>query len=459
MVRYVYTLLLGMSFLFSVFAQQSSDSLLIRRIYDEALQSYVAYRYLEYLTTRIGGRLSGSPQAAAAVEYMRAVMDTLAFDTVYLQPVMVPYWVRGEVESLRALSKQEGSHALRVCALGNSVGTGPGGLTAPVVEVKSFDELRALGKRQVQGKIVFYNVPMRQTYIETSPAYAEAVRYRSLGAVEAAKMGAVAVVIRSVGTAMDDEPHTGALRYDEQTPRIPAVAISNLGAERLSALLKKEPDLQLHLETHCRMLGEVLSYNVIGEVYGNTRDTVIAVGGHLDAWDNGQGAHDDGAGCVQAIEAIRILRHLGVKPRYTWRVVLFMNEENGLRGALKYAELARQNREYHWLAIESDAGGFSPRGFSFDMDSAHFKRIKSRLVQYFQPYGVYDFRLGGSGADIAPLRGQAGLLAGLRPDSQRYFDYHHTAIDTFDKVNRRELALGAAAMATLVYLANQGLLD
>ncbi|WP_157630106.1 M28 family peptidase [Thermonema rossianum] len=435
-----------------------NDSLLIRKIYDEALDSHVAYNYLEYLSNRIGGRLSGSPQAAAAVEYMRAVMDTLPFDTVYLQPVMVPHWVRGDKEEARALSDRRGSIDLRICALGNSVGTGEGGISAPVVEVHSFDELKALGRKKVEGKIVFFNVPMNQHHIETFPAYGEAVRYRVLGASEAAKLGAVAVVVRSVGTALDDEPHTGSLRYEEGVPPIPAVAVSTKGAEQLSALLRQDPSTRLFIETHCRMLPDVLSYNVIGEVWGTQRDTIIAVGGHLDAWDNGDGAHDDGAGCVQSVEAIRLLRKLGVKPRYTWRVVLFMNEENGLRGGMEYARVARERGEHHLLALESDAGGFSPRGFSFDMAPEHFRRIQALLKNTLEPYGLHIFRLGGSGADISPLKGSATILAGLRPDSQRYFDYHHTAIDTFDKINRRELALGAAAMASLVYLANQGLL-
>lgn len=435
-----------------------NDSLLIRKIYDEALDSHVAYNYLEYLSNRIGGRLSGSPQAAAAVEYMRAVMDTLPFDTVYLQPVMVPHWVRGDKEEARALSDRRGSIDLRICALGNSVGTGEGGISAPVVEVHSFDELKALGRKKIEGKIVFFNVPMNQHHVETFAAYGEAVRYRVLGASEAAKLGAVAVVVRSVGTALDDEPHTGSLRYEEGVPPIPAVAVSTKGAEQLSALLRQDPSTRLFIETHCRMLPDVLSYNVIGEVWGTQRDTIIAVGGHLDAWDNGDGAHDDGAGCVQSVEAIRLLRKLGVKPRYTWRVVLFMNEENGLRGGMEYARVARERGEHHLLALESDAGGFSPRGFSFDMAPEHFRRIQALLKNTLEPYGLHIFRLGGSGADISPLKGSATILAGLRPDSQRYFDYHHTAIDTFDKINRRELALGAAAMASLVYLANQGLL-
>ncbi|GIV40471.1 MAG: peptidase M28 [Thermonema sp.] len=435
-----------------------NDSLLIRKIYDEALDSHVAYNYLEYLSNRIGGRLSGSPQAAAAVEYMRAVMDTLPFDTVYLQPVMVPHWVRGDKEEARALSDRRGSIDLRICALGNSVGTGEGGISAPVVEVHSFDELKALGRKKIEGKIVFFNVPMNQHHVETFAAYGEAVRYRVLGASEAAKLGAVAVVVRSVGTALDDEPHTGSLRYEEGVPPIPAVAVSAKGAERLSALLRQDPSTRLFIETHCRMLPDVLSYNVIGEVWGTQRDTIIAVGGHLDAWDNGDGAHDDGAGCVQSVEAIRLLRKLGVKPRYTWRVVLFMNEENGLRGGMEYARVARERGEHHLLALESDAGGFSPRGFSFDMAPEQFRRIQALLKNTLELYGLHIFRLGGSGADISPLKGSATILAGLRPDSQRYFDYHHTAIDTFDKINRRELALGAAAMASLVYLANQGLL-
>jgi carboxypeptidase Q len=445
--------LMLISFL-SLRAQEKNDSLMVANIYKEALTNSDCYRTLDYLSNQIGGRLAGSPQAAAAVEYTKQVMQQYGFDTVYLQPLMVPHWVRGEKESAAIINPNSmGREDVKICALGGSIATPEAGLTAPIIEIKSFDELKKLGKKAVQGKIVFYNRPMDPTHLHTFHAYGGAVEQRWKGAMEAAQYGAVGVVVRSMTLALDDEPHTGSMSYVDSLPKIPACAISTLGAERLSKLLKANANTSFYLRMNCETLPDELSYNVVGEIKGKENPkNFIVVGGHLDAWDNGDGAHDDGAGCVQSIEAIRILKNLKYNNRNSLRVVMFMNEENGLRGGKKYAELAKLNREYHVAAIESDAGGFTPRGFTMDADDVFKKRIR-KLKPLLEPYGLHEFNADGGGADISPLKKEFTTpLLGLMPDSQRYFDIHHTAADTFDKVNKRELELGAAAMAALVYL-------
>ena len=427
---------------------------MVANIYKEALTEGECYSRLDYLSNRIGGRLAGSPQAAAAVEYTRQVMLDCGFDSVYLQPVMVPHWVRGEKEMAAIVNPAlMGKEEVKICALGGSIGTGEAGITAGVVEVKSFDELKKLGKKGVQGKFVFYNRPMNPEHLHTFHAYGGAVEQRWKGAMEAAQYGAVGVVVRSMTLALDDEPHTGSMSYVDSLPKIPACAISTLGAERLSTVLKANPNTSFYLKMNCETLPDVLSYNVVGEMKGRENpQNYIVVGGHLDAWDNGDGAHDDGAGCVQSIEALRILKKLKYENRNTLRVVMFMNEENGLRGGKKYAELAKINKEYHVAAIESDAGGFTPRGFTMDADELFKKRIR-KLKPLLEPYGLHEFNMDGGGADISPLKKEFTTpLLGLMPDSQRYFDIHHTAADTFEKVNKRELELGAAAMASLIYL-------
>lgn len=440
---------------FSSSFAQKKDSIVIRQVYDEALLRGQAYTQLEYLCKKIGARLSGSPQAAAAVEFTRYIMDTMKLDRVYLQPVIVPHWVRGAKEIGKILnSKQIGEQEVRVVALGNSVGTGKGGITAKVLEVKSFEELKALGKAKVNGKIVFFNRPMDATKFNTFDAYGGASDQRGAGPSEAAKLGAVGVVVRSLASNIDDFPHTGSTRY-QFVRQIPAVAISTKGAELLSELLKNDTTLLFHFETHCQMLPDVLSYNVIGEIKGSEKpEEIIVVGGHLDSWDLAEGAHDDGTGCMQAIEVLRIFKALNIKPKRTIRAVMFMNEENGLRGGLEYAKVALDQNEKHIAAIESDRGGFTPREFSTEAPMDILQKMQT-WVPLLEPYGITAIKKGGGGADISPLRNQNTVLIGYVPDSQRYFDLHHTEQDTFDKVNPRELALGAGAMTALVYLISE----
>lgn len=436
----------------TVFAQQRQET--VQRIFDYEMKDGKCYQMLDYLCNQIGHRLSGSTGAAAAVEYTRMTMKNFA-DSVKLQPVMVPHWVRGARETGRILTRKAGPVDVRVCALGGSVGTGTKGLSANVVEVKSFDELKVLGTKGVQGKIVFFNRPLDPTQMQTFAAYSGAVNQRGSGASEAARYGALGVVVRSMGWQNETYPHTGSLRYDPMVPKIPALAISTKDADVLSSLLAEEKDLKFYMESNCETLPDAPSFNVIGEIRGSEfPDEIIVVGGHLDSWDLGQGAHDDGAGCVQSMEVLRLLKAIGYRPRRTIRAVMYMNEENGLRGGVEYARVAGELKEKHIAAIESDRGGFTPRGFSMTAPDALKAKVKA-WEKYFEKYGLTDFDGEGGGADIGPLGPSGTALFGYVPDSQRYFSYHHTEEDTFDKVNRRELELGAAAMAALVYLIDQ----
>jgi hypothetical protein len=341
---------------------------------------------------------------------------------------------------------------LHICALGNSVGTGPSGILANVVEVKNFEDLKALGTKNVSGKIVFFNRPMETAKINTFTAYSNAVDQRVFGASEAAKYGAIGMIVRSMSPEIEDYPHTGTLVYRTDAAKIPAVAVSTKHAELLSKILNEEKNIQVYIETHCEMLPDAPSYNVIGEIYGGEyKDEIIDVGGHLDSWDLAQGAHDDGAGCVQSIEVLRLMKVIGYKPKRTIRAVMFMNEENGLRGGLAYSQRALLLKENHIAAIESDEGGFTPRGFSMTANDSVKTKIRNWKA-LLQPYGLTEYSDDGGGADIGPLEDQGTALIGYSPDSQRYFSYHHTKEDTFDKVSRRELELGAASIASLVYL-------
>jgi carboxypeptidase Q len=430
---------------------QTQDEAVIKQIFDLALSKGKSYEMLYDLSVNVGPRLSGSTGAAAGVEWSRNAMKQLGFDSVWLQPVMVPHWVRGEKEIGRIISKRIGTVNVNVCALGGSIGTGASGISANVIEVKSFEELKTLGA-QVKGKIVFFNRPMDPTKINTFAGYGGAVEQRANGASEAAKYGAVAALVRSMGSNLEDYPHTGSMRYAPNVAKIPAISISTRHAELLSKALKDEKDLTVYLESHSETLPDAPSFNVIGELRGTEfPDEIIVVGGHLDSWDLGQGAHDDGAGCVQSIEVLRMFKEMGYKPKRTIRAVMFMNEENGLRGGLKYAEEAARKKEKHLAAIESDRGGFTPRGITVPTDDTAKAKVRS-WKPLLEPYGLSDFSSEGGGADIGPLANQGVALLGFLPDSQRYFNYHHTAEDTIDKVDKRELELGAASMAAVVYL-------
>lgn len=444
--------ILVLSFVFVSGYSQKKDEATIKSIFDTSLKSGQSYEMLEYLTTRIGQRLSGSAGAAAGVEWSREKMKAYGFDSVWLQPVMVPHWVRGQKEIGRIVNSKQGDVDVNICSLGGSVGTGANGINAQVVEVKNFDELKTLGTKNVQGKIVYFSRPMDPTHMDTFEAYSGAVDQRGAGASEAAKYGAVAAIVRSMGSNLEDYPHTGGMRYAPGINQIPSVAISTRHGELLSKLLKEDKDLRFYIETYSETLEDVPSFNVIGELKGTERpEEIIVVGGHLDSWDLAQGAHDDGTGCVQSIEVLRLFKSIGYKPKRTIRAVMFMNEENGLRGGTKYAEEAARKKEKHIAAIESDRGGFTPRGFTMTAPKAVRDKVKS-WKPLLEPYGLTDFDKEGGGADIGPLGRQGVPVMEFLPDSQRYFNYHHTQEDTFEKVDKRELELGAAAMAAMVYL-------
>ena len=425
--------------LFCVFQNfaQSGDESQIRAIYDAALTQGKAYDWLNHLSNQIGGRLSGSVQAQQAIDYTKSQLDSMGLDRVWLQPLMVPKWVRGTPEFAFVETAPGLTNTLPICALGGSVATPPTGVKANVVEVKGIEELAALGRSRIEGKIVFFNRPLDPKLINTFQAYSGGVDQRYSGALEAGKYGAVGIIVRSMNLRADDFPHTGSMSYGELpiSERIPAAAISTNGADFLSTTLKLNPDIKFYFKQNCKQLEDVASFNVIGEIKGSKfPDEIMLVGGHLDSWDLGDGAHDDGAGCVQSMDVLRLLRISGYQPQRTIRVVLFMNEENGMRGGNKYAAIAESIRERHVFALESDAGGFTPRGFSFDCSSANFERVQT-WKKLFEPYAVHVFETGGSGADIGPLKNGTTVLVGLRPDSQRYFDHHHSENDTFEPVN------------------------
>jgi len=447
--------LLIVAFSVSLHSQNTNeDSVFIDKIYDEALANGNSYEWLDYLSNQIGGRLSGSINYDRSVKWGMDELEMIDLDSVWLQPVMIPKWVRGAPEYAHIESSPGNTISVPIAALGGSISTPSIGISANVIEVKNFNELKMIGKDSIRGKIIFYNRPMDPTLINTFQAYGGSVNQRTQGAVEAAKLGAIGVIVRSMTTSLDDYPHTGSMYYEglSLNQRIPAAAISTNGAELLSSMLSLNPNIKFFFRQNSKNFPDVLSHNVIAQINGSEKpDEIIVIGGHLDSWDLGDGSHDDGAGIVQSMEVLRILKDLNYLPKRTIRVVLFANEENGLRGGTKYAEEAILNNEKHFFALESDAGGFTPRGFSFDTSEKEFKTIK-KFENLFIKYGMDNFFIGGSGADIGPLKNGEVILAGLRPDTQRYFDYHHAASDTFDKINKRELELGAAAMTALVYL-------
>ncbi|MCB0283251.1 MAG: M28 family peptidase [Calditrichaeota bacterium] len=435
--------------------EPAEETEFIRSIYQTCLTKDITYSNLGLLCEKFPSRLTGSKGAAGAVKWTKKLLENYNYDRVFLQEFMGPHWERGEKEQAYFIISGE-RNDLSVLALGRSVSTPEAGITAKVLVVNSLDEVDSLGAENISGKIVFYNEPFAQSHIHTFSGYSESVTKRSKGPSHAARYGAVAVVIRSVGTAMDDHPHTGSLSYAEDAPQIPAAALGYQSADKLYDALQKDPDLKLTLKINSHTFPDEPSHNVIGEISGSEkRDQIILIGGHLDAWDTGQGAHDDGAGVMQSIGALRVLKMLGYIPKHTMRVVLFMNEENGLLGGKKYAEEELINRENHILAIESDAGGFVPRGFSFKGADSILMHLQSYLP-YFPPYTIESIISGGGGADIGPLNKSCDTpLLGLVPDSQRYFDFHHSPADVFSAVNRRELELGTASLAAMIYLVDK----
>ncbi|WP_353145593.1 M20/M25/M40 family metallo-hydrolase [Chryseobacterium sp.] len=438
-------LVLGMT----VFGQTKEDSIQFSKISSEILNHGKGYTELRDLTKNIGHRLSGSEAYEKAVKWAEQKLRDAGADKVWLQEVMIPVWVRGK-ESLHIKASNGAWKSLKMLSLGNSEGTGGKDISGEIIMVKSMEEYDKLSAEQVKDKIVFFNYPFKQSFIETFKGYSDAAKYRSTAASLTAKKGGKFAIIRSLSSAFDDVPHTGAMRYEDQVAKVPAVAIGSTTADELEAILKSQK-ITAKLNSNCGMKGEKLSHSVIGEITGKKDQSVIVVGGHLDSWDVGEGAHDDGAGIVQSIEVLRTFKKLGLQNNHTIRVVCFANEENGVKGGIQYGKTVKENNEKHLFAIESDAGGFAPRGIALDMDDTKRKQIQA-WSKLFLPYGVYNFEEKFSGTDLYPLHDMGIPAAELMPDSQRYFDIHHTEEDTFDKVNRRELLLGAVAMTQIIYM-------
>ncbi len=426
-----------------------ADSLWLQRMGTYTMTSSRAYDDLRVLCKEIGHRLSGSPQSLKAVEWAVDVLKKAGADTVWTQPVMVPVWERGE-EYLKVGTEGK-LDKVEALSLGNMHGTDGKEVKAPLVMFRSLEELQAANAALIQGKIVFLNVPFPAEELNTFAAYSRVYRIRTQSAGIVCAKGGVGVIIRSISTTKDEVPHTGAAHYPDTACRIPAMAIGNTTADAL-ALAMSTGTVTAVMMAHCKMKGMALSYNVIGELRGaKHKDKYMLVGGHLDSWDVGEGAHDDGAGCVQAIQVLRNFKALKHRPAHTLRVVMFMNEENGNRGGAAYADSAVSRKEHHIFALESDAGGFTPRGIGLIVPEQDRRQVQS-WAPLLEPFGLYDFKQEGCGVDISPLK-NTGVRAGeLLPDSQRYFDIHHCRHDVLEAVNERELNLGAAGITALLYL-------
>ena len=438
-------LLFGMA----AFAQTKEDSIQFNKISTEILNNGKGYNELRELTKNIGHRLSGSEAYEKSVKWAEQKLRDAGADKVWLQEVMIPVWERGK-ESLHIKTANGTWKSLKMLSLGNSEGTGGKDVSGEIIMVKSMEEYNQLPAEKVKDKIIFFNYPFSQSFIETFKGYSDAAKYRTTAASLTAKKGGKFAIIRSLSSAFDNVPHTGAMRYENNVSKIPAVAIGSSTADELEALLKNQK-ITAKLNSNCGMKGEKLSHSVIGEITGKKDQSVILVGGHLDSWDVGEGAHDDGAGIVQSIEVLRTFKKLGIQNNHTIRIVCFANEENGVKGGIQYGKTVKENNEKHLFAIETDAGGFAPRGIALDMDDAKRNQIKS-WSKLFLPYGVYNFEERFSGTDLYPLHDMGIPAAELMPDSQRYFDIHHTEEDTFEKVNRRELLLGATTLTQIIYM-------
>lgn len=444
---FVFTALFGT--VNSLNAQSKEDSLFIKKIYNNALTESPAYENLRVLCKDIGARITGSAEAEMAIYWGKQLLESYGFDTVYLQEIKVPHWERGTQEAAWIINEKGQLKKVDVIALGGSIGTG-GVLEGEIVQLEGVEDIKKAGKAMLDGKIVFINRPFDQTQINTFKAYGACSNQRWGGAKEASQYGAKAVIIRSLAQSHDDHPHTGSMDYKMEN-KIPAAALSTNAANTLVEWMK-EGKVRLKLEMDCRFYDDEISYNVIAETRGKD-EQVITFGGHLDSWDVGEGAHDDGAGIIHSIEALRILKELNYKPNHKLRCVLFMNEENGNFGGKGYAKWCSDNQEKHLCALESDRGGFQPLGFDIVGTTEQIQ-----FVQSFKPlvkdYRLYNFESGYGGVDIGPLKEYypSILQLGLNPTSQRYFDFHHAETDVFENVNKRELELGGASMATMVYL-------
>lgn len=431
----------------------NSYNLVADKITKKVLNEKTGYKLLQELC-EIGPRLSGSENSLRAISWAEEKLKNFGIDKIWLQPVMVPHWERGNIQTAQIITdKSINVKSLNILALGGSISTPENGITAKVIEVKNFTELKER-QNEVKGKIVFFSRPVDEGLLDTFAGYGSAVDQRVYGAIEAAKYGAVAVLIRSVTTKHDNVPHTGVMIYADSLPQIPAAAIGYLDADYLHNALIDEPNLSISLKLNCKTLPDAQSYNVIAEITGTELpDEIIVVGGHFDSWDQGCGAHDDGAGCVQSMEVLYLFKELNIKPKRTIRCVLFINEENGSRGGKEYGKFAEIHNENHLAAIESDRGGFTPIGFDVDSDSSVLNKIKN-WSSILEKSGINWIRKGGSGVDIQYIKNTKAKI-GYVPDAQRYMDVHHSANDTFESVHPRELELGTASIAIMAYLISE----
>jgi hypothetical protein len=443
-------LLVFLAIFFAGFSQ-NPDSVFIKKIFDNALTSRVAYHNLEYLTKNFPGRLIGSPNSIAGLKFFKDYFMRLGVDTVYLQEFKSHSWAC-DSSSVTILNENGSEFPLRTDALGTSLSTPKTGIIAEVIEVQGLEELEKLGTEKISGKIVFFNRPMKDTFINTFEAYGDAVDQRAHGPAEAAKYGAAGAIVRSMTTSLDDFPHTGSSRFKENDVRIPALAISTMAANRLSQELKENPKTKVRIFVAARDLPEITTYNLIAEIRGKVKpEEAIIVGGHIDSWFNSPGAHDDGAGCVMSCDVLRIFKEMNIQNNRTIRAVLFMDEEMFQSGGKAYADFIAQSGKKPYLALEADEGAFTPEGFTMDAPDSIIQNLQ-KFKTLLEPYGILYIKKGGGGVDIYPLKKSGVSLVAYVTDPQRYFDLHHSPNDTFDKINYRELNLGIGCITTLVYL-------
>lgn len=412
-----------------------------------------AYKKLEELCDDVGHRLSGSAALDKAIAWAQATMKSDGHENVAGEKVMIPKWVRGEESCVMVEPRRVEFHML---GLGGSVGTPDDGITAAVIAVPDAEFLQKLGSA-VKGKIVLFDNPMPEFDVNRGTMYGESVVYRANGAKLAAEQGAIACLVRSVTARSLRSPHTGGTNYGDAKTKIPTAAISTEDAAMVTRLQKRGIAVKVTLKMQAREKGEVPSANVIGELRGREKpEEIVVIGGHLDSWDVGQGAHDDGSGCVTAMETITVLRKLNLRPRRTIRVVLFVNEENGLAGGKQYAAYHESELGKHVAAIEMDSGGFKPTGFGIDMQDEKKRDVAvgqiTDVLELLAPIGLMKTKPGFGGADISPMKAHGVPLMGLDVDMATYFDYHHTHADTLDKVNPRDLREDVAAMAVMAYV-------
>ena len=441
-----------LAFIFSILffscSAQKSDADVIRNIFDNVMESEVAYENLKLLCDSAPGRLLGTPESYKAVEIMQKYFISLGADSVFLQKFNTPAWICNGTEVQLRLGDK--NIPLRADALGPSPATNDDGISAQVIEVMGLEELKAMDTLHIQGKIVFFNRPVDFKKINPFRGYGGAVDQRYHGPSLATELGAVGVIVRSVGTRIDTFPHTGSANPKKEM--VPSAAISTVDAEILSSAIKENKNAIINLKIDSEYKEEITSYNLIADIKGSVYpDEYIVVAGHIDSWFNSAGAHDDGIGCVQSADVLRIFKELGINNKRSIRAIMYMDEELFQSGGNSYAEYSKENNVINFLALEADAGGFTPTGFNVDAPDSIISIISS-YQKLLEPYGIGYIRKGGSGVDIGPLKELGVPLMGYRTDPQRYMDLHHSAYDTFDKVHIRELQLGSGNMAAIIYL-------